>query len=76
MSQNTISISLRGNRDYRLALNIIAARRGKLIGDIVRDAIDEMYGPEIADTISKNFTIDETSKHQTKRKGNKKEQAV
>jgi hypothetical protein len=48
----SVSISLAGDSRYRDALSVVAKRRNKNIGELVRKALDDSYGPDIEEALS------------------------
>lgn len=48
----TTTISIRGTRDYVLAFKAYAFKRQMKMSDLVRDAIDKVYGDVTEDTAS------------------------
>lgn len=46
--RSTLSVSLKADKLYIQALTVIAKKRGKTVGEIMRQAADAAFGPEIA----------------------------
>lgn len=51
-SMASVSISLRGDKNYRDAIGIVAKRHGKDAGEIVRESLDQCFGAEILEALS------------------------
>lgn len=52
LKRNMITLSVRADDTYRAAIRELARRRKLLVGDLVRKALDEVYGTELEDLIS------------------------
>lgn len=46
--RSTLSVSLKADRLYIQALTVIAKKRGKTVGELMRQAADAAFGPELA----------------------------
>ena len=60
----TITISCEGDRTFRDTLNILARRRGVKIAQLVKQALEREYGPELAEVRSLFFANSETQMSQ------------
>lgn len=71
---NTVTVSLHADREYVNALSVLARRKGKRMGVLVREALQDKYGAELEEILS-FFANSDVSKHQmidTKSNGRKK----
>jgi hypothetical protein len=66
------TISCQGDRDYVLKLRVLAAVRNQRVGDMVRQALDEKYGQDMASIAPIFFGQNETKMSHSKRKRSKK----
>jgi hypothetical protein len=67
MASKTLSVSVNADREFIDALSVLARRKGKRMGELVRDALDKEYGSELGEILS-FFASDVASKQQTLRK--------
>lgn len=49
MARTTTAVSVRGDKLYTGRLNILAARQNIAVADLVRKAIDTIYGGELSE---------------------------
>ncbi len=66
-----VSISLQGNRNYKDAINILARRKGVSMGDIVREALDQVHGDELKEIEALFFAQSETRMSHMEQSGEK-----
>lgn len=75
MPQQSISISVRGDEDFRKAVKALAYSRGMDIAELVRSAIDKQYGHDLKPHLdffytqrgSKNVHTEVTTSHRKSR---------
>lgn len=48
IEQGCVSVSIKGDRDFTTMLRTIARKRKTTVGQLVRDAVDQHYGTDLA----------------------------
>lgn len=49
MARTTTAVSVRGDKTYTDKLNVLAVQRNKAVADLVRFAMDTVYGKELSE---------------------------
>lgn len=47
MKRTTVSVSVQGDRNYTRALKLLAYRLDKTVGELVREALDQVHGQSL-----------------------------
>lgn len=58
------TVPLRGNREYKDAFAILARKKQQPMSELVRDALDKVYGKEIERELSFFASSDDYNNHQ------------
>lgn len=64
----SVSFPVKADEKYRTAFNALARDKGRFMADLVRDAIDAMYGEEMKPYLS-FFETSGSPKNQIEREG-------
>jgi hypothetical protein len=47
LNRTTVSVSVQGDRNYTRALRVLADRLDKTVGELVREALDQVHGQRL-----------------------------